>query len=254
HPFRQRQASPLPPRPEQRPLGSGCCYPQSPSTLPAVPTATAASARAVLTPVDLRQPGRHGPALPAAGAVVLLRRGRCAPGTGAPPAGAIGDVHPAARRGPPAGPGCRLRLLRHRLPLAVRRLARGVRPDAAAAGPATPAAASAGGFAGVCGAAEAAERSAHAEPLPRRRLLRRPLATGRRGRGGAQEERLYGRGHLAVRGRVRADVRAAGLRQEGRARRQARRARAPRPQARQEDPGEPAVCGEVQGEEDQVHQ
>jgi hypothetical protein len=220
--------------------------------LPAVPipqspphqvrhAATAASAPAALTPVDLRPPGRHGPALPAAGAVVLLRRGRGAPSTGAPPAGALGDVHPAARRRPAAGPGRRLRLLRHRLPLSLRRLARGVRPDAAAPGPAAPAAAAAGGFPGVRGAAEAAERGAHAEPLPRRRLLRRPLAAGRRrrrggkrGHGGAQEERLHERGHLAVRGRVGAAVRAAGLRQEGRARRQARRARAPRSQARQE--------------------
>lgn len=132
---------------------------QTPATSPPQPP----QQQPPLAGVDRRRRSHHGPAIPAAGAV----RGSAA--EGAPPAGALGDVHPAARCRPAARPGRRVRILRPRLPFPLRRLPRGVRPDPAS----SPAGAAAGGAAAAWGCTPE-------EPLPRRRVLRWPRVPGRR--------------------------------------------------------------------------
>uniref|UniRef100_A0A453K8J3 Uncharacterized protein n=1 Tax=Aegilops tauschii subsp. strangulata TaxID=200361 RepID=A0A453K8J3_AEGTS len=72
--------------------------------------------------------GRHGPALPAAHSGAVLRRRWCAR---APPAGPFGDVSALPRHRPLPRPRWRLLLLRPRLPIPLRRLPGGLRPDPA---------------------------------------------------------------------------------------------------------------------------
>lgn len=72
--------------------------------------------------------GRHGPALPAAHSGAVLSR-RCR--ARAPPAGPFGDVSALPRHRPLPRPRWRFLLLRPRLPIPLRRLPGGLRPNPA---------------------------------------------------------------------------------------------------------------------------